>query len=158
MGETAKRTVIAEGTELNGSMRSKCGVSVSGKLVGELDAPDLTITATGSVDGDVTVSQLKSEGAVSGRIVADTVQLAGRVSDHTAIHARTLEVKLSDDSKHGLQVTFGNCELNIDGHGRRPVHGDVGQHDQQIAADGPREAIVAGSAVVKTGGKPGSAL
>jgi hypothetical protein len=73
------------------------------------------VTATGSVNGQVKVAQLKAQGSVSGEIEAEAVELSGRVSDQTVIRAKTLEVMLTQPSG-GLQVTFGNCELHVGEH------------------------------------------
>lgn len=107
-----KQTVVEEGTEIEGSVRSKCPITVSGAVKGELNAPSLTVSSSGSVRGQVKVAQLRSEGEIAGQIDADSVQLSGKVSDNTAIRATTLEVKLSQDAGK-LNVTFGNVELNV---------------------------------------------
>jgi cytoskeletal protein CcmA (bactofilin family) len=112
MADNGKHTVIENGTEIDGSVRSQCPVALSGKVDGQLEAPSLTVTASGSVRGRVKVRDLKSHGEVSGQIEAQSVELCGRVNDQTVIHAKTLEVKLADQNG-GLQVTFGNCELRV---------------------------------------------
>jgi cytoskeletal protein CcmA (bactofilin family) len=114
----AKQTVVEEGTEIEGAVRSKCPITVSGAVVGELAAPSLTVSSTGSVKGQVKVTHLRSEGEIAGQIDADQVQLSGKVSDNTAIRASSLEVKLSQDGGK-LNVTFGNVELHV---GERPAH------------------------------------
>jgi cytoskeletal protein CcmA (bactofilin family) len=113
----AKHTVIEEGTEIEGAVRSKVPVTVSGTVNGELAAPSLSVSSTGSVRGQVKVAQLRSEGEIAGQIDAESVQLSGKVSDNTAIRATSLEVKLSQDGGK-LNVTFGNVELHV---GERPT-------------------------------------
>ena len=39
-----KETVVEDGTEFEGALRSKCPVAVSGRLKGEVSAPALTVT------------------------------------------------------------------------------------------------------------------
>jgi cytoskeletal protein CcmA (bactofilin family) len=112
-----KHTVVEEGTEIEGAIRSKCPITVSGAITGELAAPSLTVSSTGSVRGKVKVTELRSEGEIAGQIDAETVHLSGKVSDNTAIRASTLEVKLSQDGGK-LNLTFGNVELNV---GERPA-------------------------------------
>jgi len=107
-----KQTILEEGTEFDGVVKSKCAIMVSGQLKGQISAPALTITQSGMVNGKVKVSQLKSQGEISGEIDADSVELSGRVSDQTRISAKTIEVKLNQ-SNSKLQMTFGNCELNV---------------------------------------------
>lgn len=119
MDSSEKKTIIEEGTEFDGAMTSSCAISLSGKMKGELSAPSLTVTKSGSVHGQVMVEQLKSDGEVSGEIDADSVVLAGKVNDDTVIRANTLEVKL-DQPNGGLQVAFGNCSLRVgDSQGRK---------------------------------------
>lgn len=107
-------TVLEEGTEIDGSIRSKCPITVSGRLKGDVFAPALTITPTGSVSGQVKVSEFRSEGEIAGEIDAERVELSGHVSDHTVIRASSLQVKLAPNgSNTKLQVTFGNCDLQV---------------------------------------------
>ena len=116
MADTSnKMTIIESGTEFDGTIKSQCGITLSGTLKGQISAPSLTVTATGSVNGKVNVAQLKAQGSVSGEIEAEAVELSGRVSDQTVIRAKTLEVMLTQPSG-GLQVTFGNCELHVGEH------------------------------------------
>jgi cytoskeletal protein CcmA (bactofilin family) len=86
---------------------------VSGNLKGEVSAPNLTVTAQGSVHGKVKVSRLKAEGSLAGEIDAESVELSGSISDDTIIRATALEVKLSQAAGRKLQVSFGNCELQV---------------------------------------------
>lgn len=112
MADSPKQTIVEDGTEFDGSVRSKCPITVSGKLKGEISAPSLTITASGSVHGQVKVSHLKSQGELAGEIDAENVELAGKVNDQTIIRATSLEVTLNQPGNK-LQVTFGNCELQV---------------------------------------------
>jgi cytoskeletal protein CcmA (bactofilin family) len=114
MADSPKQTIVEDGTEFDGSVRSKCPITVSGKLKGEVSAPSLTITASGSVHGQVKVTHLKSQGELAGEIDAENVELAGKVSDQTTIRATSLEVTLNQPGNK-LQVTFGNCELQVGG-------------------------------------------
>ena len=108
------QTVLEEGTEIDGSIRSKCPITVSGKLKGDVCAPSLTITQSGSVSGQVKVSEFKSEGDIAGEIDAESVELSGHVSDHTIIRASSLQVKLAQNGSNSkLHVTFGNCDLKV---------------------------------------------
>jgi len=109
-----KETVLEEGTEFDGSIRSKCPITVSGTLKGDVSAPSLTITASGSVYGQVKVAELRSQGVVAGQIDAESVELSGHVNDQTVIRASSLQVTLNQNGTGGkLQVTFGNCDLEI---------------------------------------------
>jgi cytoskeletal protein CcmA (bactofilin family) len=108
---TGKHTLIEEGTELKGSVSSKCPIVVVGKIEGDVTGPMIHIAPTGVVAGRVNVKQLRSEGELAGEVEADVVQIAGTVRDKTRIRARSLEVTLS--TKKGMEVVFGECELAI---------------------------------------------
>jgi cytoskeletal protein CcmA (bactofilin family) len=112
MHDHSKHTVIENGTEFDGSVRSECPITLSGKLKGQVSAPALMVTPSGSVQGQIKVSQLRAQGEIAGTIEAEAVELSGRVHDQTVIRARTLEVALTQTSG-GVQVTFGNCELQV---------------------------------------------
>ncbi len=112
MPEQNKQTVIESGTEFDGAIKSDCPITLSGKVKGQVTAPSLTVTSSGTVHGQVKVSRLKAQGEVSGEIEAEAVELSGRVNNQTVIRAKTLEVMLTQPNG-GLQVTFGNCELQV---------------------------------------------
>jgi cytoskeletal protein CcmA (bactofilin family) len=119
-----KRTLVEEGTEFKGSMKSSCPIVVMGKVEGDVAGPSIHVTASGVVAGVVKVTELRSDGEVAGEVNADTVTLAGRVRDNTVIRARTLEVSLSRSSGQ-MEVVFGQCELSV---------GDAPNKEAAIAA------------------------
>jgi cytoskeletal protein CcmA (bactofilin family) len=107
-----KKTLVEEGTHFKGSLSSDCPVEVKGRVEGDLTAPALSVSPTGSVHGHVKVGEMKSDGELAGEFDADVVQLSGTVKDNTVIRAKSLEVKLA--SANGkLQVVFGECELEV---------------------------------------------
>jgi len=66
------------------------------------------------VYGQVKVAELRSQGVVAGQIDAESVELSGHVNDQTVIRASSLQVTLNQNGTGGkLQVTFGNCDLEI---------------------------------------------
>ena len=112
LADGERRTVVEEGTHMEGSLTSNCPIVVNGKIEGEVNAPSLRINDTGSVRGKVKVEQIESDGEMSGEFEADVVRLAGVVRDDSIVRAKSLEVKLSaaNDPK---PVTFGVCSLEI---------------------------------------------
>jgi cytoskeletal protein CcmA (bactofilin family) len=140
MADTQNQTIIEGGTELDGSINSRCPVTVSGKLKGELLAPSLTVTKTGSVHGHVKVERLVSDGEIAGDIDADAVELSGKVSDKTVIHARALEVRL--DQPAGVRVTFGECELRVGGKPAAKKEKEKEKVVASVARDQPKGAPV----------------
>jgi len=111
--KTAKQTVVENGTNFEGVVRSECPIVVSGQLKGEVSAPTLTLTNEGMVQGKVKVKELKSAGSLGGEIDADSVELSGSIADNTVIRSKALEVKLNQAAGNKLQVSFGNCELQV---------------------------------------------
>ena len=111
--KTVKQTIVENGTEFEGIVRSQSAIVVSGQVKGEVTAPMLTLKPEGSVRGKIKVSQLKSEGSLGGEIDAESVELSGSVSDDTVIRAAALEVKLNQSAGNKLRVSFGNCELQV---------------------------------------------
>ena len=109
---SAKHTLVEEGTELKGTISSNVPIVVMGKVDGDVTAPVVQVSVSGVVAGKVKVRELRSAGGVAGAFVAVTGHLGGRGRDKTVIRARTLEVSLSRD-KGGIEVLFGECELNI---------------------------------------------
>ena len=131
--KTAKQTIIENGTEFQGVMRSECPVVVSGKMKGEISAPTLTLTNEGNVQGKIKVKQLKSQGSLGGEIDAESVELSGSVSENTVIRSAALEVKLQESGGNKLQVSFGNCELQVGDPSKKSKsesHGNANKKEQ----------------------------
>ena len=120
--KTTKQTLVDEGTELKGNLKSSCAVLVNGTVDGEIDAPEVTISKSGSVLGSIKAKKLRSQGTLSGNVEADDVFLSGSIRSNTVIKAKSLEAKLG--SEHGqLEVTFGECKLEVgDSHEHETTH------------------------------------
>ncbi len=109
-----RKTLVEEGTQFKGSLSSDCPIEVKGRIEGDLTAPALLVSPSGSVHGHVKVGEMRSEGELAGEFDADTVQLSGTVKDNTVIRAKSLEVKLTP-LKGKMQVIFGECDLEVGG-------------------------------------------
>jgi cytoskeletal protein CcmA (bactofilin family) len=109
---TGKHTLVEEGTEFKGALSSKCPIVVMGKVEGDVSGPEIHVTASGVIAGNVKVKELQSAGEVAGEVEADAVRISGKVRDKTVIRARSLEVSLTS-SKGGMEVVFGECELAV---------------------------------------------
>lgn len=137
--QTEKRTLVEEGTELKGTLKSSCQVVVNGAIDGQIEAPALTVTETGTVLGTVKAEKLRSEGTLAGDIDASDVYLSGTVRSNTMIRAKSLEVKLAPE-RGKLEVTFGECLVEV---GEDPAE----RHDAtEPAADEPAAAQPAADA------------
>ena len=110
---SVKQTTVEEGTQFKGTLQSTCQVMVRGKVEGDLSAPSLVVSSSGAVVGNVKAEQIRSEGVLAGHVDADDVFLSGSVRSDTVIRARTLEVKLQQPDGGKLQVTFGECILDV---------------------------------------------
>ena len=107
-----KQTLIEQGTEFKGTMKSTCPVVVNGRIEGELTAPELEVTASGTVQGTIKAERLSSRGMLSGNIDAGDLYLSGAVGNKTVIKAKNLEVKLAPDQGR-MELTFGECTLDV---------------------------------------------
>lgn len=107
-----KQTTVEEGTSFKGTLSSTCQVMVRGVVDGDLTAPVVIVSESGTVVGNVKAQSIWSEGVLAGRVDADDVHLSGNVRSDTVIRARTLEVKLQRH-KEKLEVTFGECILDV---------------------------------------------
>jgi cytoskeletal protein CcmA (bactofilin family) len=107
-----KQTVVEEGTEFKGTLKSSCAVVINGTVDGEMDAPEITVSRSGSVAGSLRATRLRSQGTLSGKVEATDVFLSGIVRSNTAIKAKRLEVKLGSDQAQ-IEVTFGECALEV---------------------------------------------
>jgi cytoskeletal protein CcmA (bactofilin family) len=107
-----KQTTVEEGTQFKGTLSSTCQVMVRGMVDGDLTAPTVIISETGTVTGNVKAECIRSEGVLAGRVDADDVYLSGSVRSDTVIRAKTLEVKLKSH-REKLEITFGECILDV---------------------------------------------
>jgi cytoskeletal protein CcmA (bactofilin family) len=107
-----KTTLIEQGTEFKGTMKSTCPVVVNGRIEGELTAPELDVTPTGTVRGNIKAERLSSRGVLSGNIDAGDLFLSGSVGSKTVIKAKNLEVKLAPDQGR-MELTIGECTLDV---------------------------------------------
>ncbi len=107
-----KHTLIEQGTEFKGTMKSTCPVVVNGRIEGELSAPELDVTATGTVQGNIKAERLSSRGMLSGNIDAGDLFLSGSVGNKTVIKAKNLEVKLAPEQGR-MELTIGECTLDV---------------------------------------------
>jgi hypothetical protein len=110
--KSERHTLIEQGTEFTGTMKSTCPVVVNGRMQGELSAPELDITATGVVQGIIKAERLSSRGNLSGSIDAGDLFLSGSVGSKSVIRAKNLEVRLSPE--HGrMELSIGECTLDV---------------------------------------------
>jgi cytoskeletal protein CcmA (bactofilin family) len=107
-----KHTLIEQGTEFKGTMKSSCPVVVNGRIEGDLSAPELEVTASGAVQGNIKAERLTSRGILSGNVDAGDLFLSGAIGSKTVIKAKNLEVKLTPEQGR-MELTIGECTLDV---------------------------------------------
>ena len=110
---SGRQTTVEEGTQFKGTLQSNCPVMVRGIVEGDLTAPSVIVSTSGAVTGNVKAECIRSEGVLAGHVDAVDVYLSGSVRSDTVIRAKTLEVKLQSPGADRLQVTFGECILDV---------------------------------------------
>ncbi len=132
--DSAKRTLVEDGTEFHGTMKSSCPVTVNGRIEGELTAPRLDVTESGCVVGTIKADELSSRGRLSGNIDAGELTLSGSVGSNTVIKAKKLEVRLAP-SEGRMQVSFGECTLDVGDEPSKEASKPVADSASQQAGD-----------------------
>ncbi|MBU9698890.1 polymer-forming cytoskeletal protein [Rhodobacteraceae bacterium HSP-20] len=88
-GANALRSVFAQDLVVEGDATSSGPIEVQGNVVGSLRAPEITVAASGRVEGSIFAHDLVVLGAVSGTVSARNVQLApSAVVQADVIHER----------------------------------------------------------------------
>jgi hypothetical protein len=107
-----RATVVAEGTEFKGSFSSECPIVVRGFVEGDLVAPSLMVEPTGTVQGEVAVGSLRSDGSIGGSFDADVALLAGQVKKGTVLRAGSLRMNLATKQK-GMELRFSDVPASV---------------------------------------------
>lgn len=113
---SSTRTVIAAGTELQGTLATSVAVVVEGQFAGDVRAPSLTVAARAAVRGRIEVDDLDSAGYLRGEVRARRARLAGTIEDGTVIQAESLDVPLVEDggdAAPGPGLILGRCTLHV---------------------------------------------
>ena len=89
----AARSRLAEDLEVDGDVSSAGPVDILGRIVGTVRAPDLLISASGRVAGQVTALNLSVLGTTDGIIVAKSVTLYGSSHVHADITHEAITIE-----------------------------------------------------------------
>ncbi|MBH1974148.1 MAG: polymer-forming cytoskeletal protein [Rhodobacteraceae bacterium] len=73
----AAHSLLAENLEVDGDVSSVGPIEVMGKVTGTVRAPDVVISATGQIVGNVSALNLSVQGIVDGTIAAKSVAFSG---------------------------------------------------------------------------------
>jgi cytoskeletal protein CcmA (bactofilin family) len=156
--KSLKQTLVEEGTEFKGTLKSSCPVVVNGTVDGEVDVPELTITVSGTVVGVIKAKQLRSRGTLAGHIDAVDVSLFGKVRSNTVVRASSLEMKIGSPERGNLEVTFGERSLRggTDSEGLERPTAPNGAADIALA-DGSNSSVISeGSSAVYSSSDAGA--
>jgi cytoskeletal protein CcmA (bactofilin family) len=106
-------TLVEDGSEVRGTLTSRCPVVVQGLVEGDLNAPTITVTDTGTTKGQLRAGRIDSQGTVGGDLTAEVITLAGVVERETVIRAKSLEVRLASEGVQG--AIFTSCQIEVGG-------------------------------------------
>lgn len=89
----AARSRLSEDLEIDGDVSSAGPVDILGRIVGKVRAPDVLISASGHVDGQLTTLNLSVLGTIDGTIAAKTVVLSGSSRVQADITHETIRIE-----------------------------------------------------------------
>ena len=104
----SRRSVLHDGTVINGDWHSNGVVEFGGKIRGDLTADVLVVTDTGKVDGNVRASSATVEGHFNGTIAAVDVVLASTAVFTGEIVAERIRIDFGANVEGRLKATAKN--------------------------------------------------
>ncbi|MFT4148602.1 MAG: polymer-forming cytoskeletal protein [Paracoccaceae bacterium] len=72
----ARRSILAADLVIEGDVTSTGPVDVQGRVAGQVKAPEVLISPTGTIDGTALAHDLAVQGQISGAVEAHTVSLS----------------------------------------------------------------------------------
>jgi len=73
-----KPSMISEGFEFNGDIKSNGSLTVDGSIVGQVSVDNLIVGVTGSVSGTITAKTINVKGKLSGDVNCSDIIVGGR--------------------------------------------------------------------------------
>ena len=104
----SRRSILHDGTVINGDWHSNGVVEFGGKIRGDLTADVLVVTDTGKVDGNVRASSATVEGHFNGTIAAVDVVLASTAVFTGEIVAERIRIDFGANVEGRLKATAKN--------------------------------------------------
>ena len=104
----SRRSILHDGTVINGDWHSNGVVEFGGKIRGDLTADVLVVTDTGKVDGNVRASSATVEGHFNGTIAAVDVVLASTAVFTGEIVAERIRIDFGANVEGRLKATTKN--------------------------------------------------
>ena len=104
----SRRSILHDGTVINGDWHSNGVVEFGGKIRGDLTADVLVVTDTGKVDGNVRARSATVEGHFNGTIAAVDVVLASTAVFTGEIVAERIRIDFGANVEGRLKATAKN--------------------------------------------------
>lgn len=90
---SATRSRLAEDLEIDGDVSSSGPVDIPGRITGTVRAPDVLVSTSGRVAGQVMALNLSVLGTIEGAIVAKSVSLSGSSRVQADINHETITIE-----------------------------------------------------------------
>ncbi len=100
---SAARSHLAEDLEIDGDVNTTGPIDVMGKITGTLTAPEVLVSATGRIAGQVTALDISVLGTIDGTIAAKSVLLSGSARVQADITHETIAVETGADFEGRLK-------------------------------------------------------
>lgn len=98
-----KPSIISEGFEFNGDMKSGGSITVDGTFKGNLSVQTLLIGAVGFVDGIVTADSINVKGKLSGTVNCRDLVIGGRATVDGALNYTSITIQRGGTVKGDLK-------------------------------------------------------
>jgi cytoskeletal protein CcmA (bactofilin family) len=98
-----KPSIISEGFEFTGDMKSGGSITVDGTFKGSLSVQTLLIGAGGYVDGTVTADSINVKGKLSGTVTCRDLVIGGRASVDGALSYSSITIQRGGTIKGDLK-------------------------------------------------------
>jgi cytoskeletal protein CcmA (bactofilin family) len=98
-----KPSIISEGFEFTGDMKSGGSITVDGTFKGNLSVQTLLIGAGGYVDGTVTADSINVKGKLSGTVTCRDLVIGGRASVDGALSYSSITIQRGGTIKGDLK-------------------------------------------------------
>jgi cytoskeletal protein CcmA (bactofilin family) len=98
-----KPSIISEGFEFTGDMKSGSSITVDGTFKGNLSVQTLLIGAGGYVDGTVTADSINVKGKLSGTVSCRDLVIGGRATVDGALNYSSITIQRGGTIKGDLK-------------------------------------------------------
>lgn len=76
--KSLKPSMISEGFEFNGDIKSSGSLTVEGSIIGQVSVDHMIVGVTGSVSGTITAKTINVKGKLAGSIICSDIVVGGR--------------------------------------------------------------------------------